>query len=161
MGQFDRKHYHKKMKVLMLLACFGACSAQYGGFYSSGGNSGFSNGGSSFSSRGNSGFSSSGGNSGYSSGGNDFNRVTSLRFGNIGGGSHGSGFSSGDFGFLRSSGGNSGYSSGSFSGPHSSSSRIIFASNNRDSGFSSGGSGHGRIISVGGGSGRSRSYYNY
>merc|ERR1711972_1273751 len=113
------------------------------------GNSGFSSDGSVYSSGGNSGFSRFGGNSGFSSGGNVGHRVSSIRFGNTGGDS---GYSSG---ISRSSGGSSGYSSG-FSSPRS---NFIFASNNQNSGFSSGSSGHGRIINLGGGSGRSRSYY--
>merc|ERR1739845_330208 len=102
-----------------------------------------------YSSSGNSGISRLGGNSGYSYGGNDVHRVSSIRFGNVGGGSS---YSSG---FSRSSGVSSGYSSG-FSSPRN---NLVFASNNQNSGFSSGNVGHGRIISLGGGSGRSRTHY--
>merc|ERR1719187_1412365 len=179
-----------KMKVLVLLACFGACSAQY--LLTTSRNLGSSNNAPSFqsslisysapsiqhsqpsnsygapivqrfdapsnsvfrsgaSSGGNSEFSGFGGNSGYSSGGNDVRRVSSIHFGNIGGGS---GHSSGGPGFSRSIGGNSVYSSG-FSSRHNN-----FASNNQNSDFSSGSSGHGRIIIVGGGNGRFDSYFN-
>merc|ERR1712237_129135 len=101
------------MKVLVLLACLGLCSA-YGLItnrnFGSANNVHHSTGG-------NSGFSRFGGNSGYSSGGNENRRVSSIRFGNIGGGSgfsgsHGGsyGYSSGDSGFSGSHGGSYGYS---------------------------------------------------
>merc|ERR1719187_1243996 len=100
-----------KMKVLVLLACFGACSAQY--LLTTSRNLGSSNNAPSIqhsqpsnsygapivqrfdapsnsvfrsgaSSGGNSEFSGFGGNSGYTSGGNDVRRVSSIHFGNIG-----------------------------------------------------------------------------
>merc|ERR1712133_253047 len=120
MGNFELKHTNKKMKVLVLLACLGACSAQYlltttrnlGSSHNAppvqnlGGSSRFGNGGSVHSSGGNSGHSRFGGNSGFSSGGNDVH-VSSIRHGNTGGGS---GFSSGSSGHGRiiSHGGSSG-----------------------------------------------------
>merc|ERR1711874_30620 len=144
-GDFKLKQTHKKMKVLVLLACLSACCAQYlrttsrnlGSSHNApsvqnlGGSSritisGKSNHGSSFSS----------GNSEFSNGGSAYS----------------SGSNSGHSRF----GGNSGYSSGGNDVHHVSS--IRHGNTGGGFGLSSGSSGHGRIHSQASGSGRFRSY---
>merc|ERR1712126_267893 len=134
----------KKMKVLLLLACLGACSAQY--LLTTSRNIGSSHNGPSVQ---NLGGSSRITISGRSNHGSSFSSGNS-RFSN-GGYAHSSGTKSGHSRF----GGNSGFSSGGNDVHHVST--IRHGNTGGGSGFSSGSSGYGRIISLGGGSGRSRS----
>merc|ERR1712133_108739 len=144
MGNFELKHTNKKMKVLVLLACLGACSAQY--LLTTTRNLGSSHNAPSVQ---NLGGSSRITISGKSNHGSSFSSGNS-RFGN-GGSVHSSGGNSGHSRF----GGNSGFSSGG-NDVHVSS--IRHGNTGGGSGFSSGSSGHGRIHSQAGGSGRFRSY---
>merc|ERR1711874_509989 len=144
-GDFELKQTYKKMKVLVLLACLCACSAQY--LLTTSRNLGSSHnapsvqnlGGSSritISSKSNHGSSFSSGNSGLSNGGSAYS-------------------SGGNSGFSRF-GENTGFSSGGHD-VHPVSS-IRHGNTRGGSGFSAGSSGHGRIHSQAGGNGRFRGY---
>merc|ERR1711874_23586 len=144
-GDFELKHTYKMMKVLVLLACLCACSAQY--LLTTSRNLGSSNnapsvqnlGGSAritISGKSNHGSSFSSGTSGFSNGG--------------------AAYSSGSNSEFSRSGGNSGLPSGGHD-VHPVSS-IRHGNTRGVSGFSAGSSGHGRVHSQAGGSGRFRSH---